>query len=181
MRRVCDIAAARGDGTGAAKDKREAYEIAFVLFHAIPKGDWYIGGHADNTCAATGSRLVVEVSLPEATTNQTAKRQTHQRINDLLGKALGWPPECGGLNVWVIITKVSEGHWGAQGVTFTLERMAQHTGVEPDPTRIGYVKSYFKVKAKAFESACYPPDTAGLFRKLGHYDNISNSEQLDPP
>jgi phenylpyruvate tautomerase PptA (4-oxalocrotonate tautomerase family) len=158
-------------------DVREGREIAFVLFQSVPEGDWYVGGRADDTYAAPGGRFVIDVTLPEASTNQTAKTQVHQDINSLFSEALGWPSEKDGLNAWVLINEVPEGHWGAQGVTYTLGRMAKQTGVQQDPGRIDYIKSYFTAKGKAYQVAGYPTDVSGLFRKLDYYNAVPRREE----
>lgn len=153
-------------------DKREGREIAFVVFQGVPTGDWYVGGRSDDTYAAPGGRFVIEVTVPEAATSQVAKTQIHQDVNRLFREALDWRSETDGLNAWVIVHEVPEGHWGAQGLTFTLGRTAKYTGVQQEPARIEYIKSYFTAKGKAYQAAGYPADVSGLYRKLDYYGAV---------
>jgi phenylpyruvate tautomerase PptA (4-oxalocrotonate tautomerase family) len=154
--------------------------LAYVVFVDVPGDQWFVGGRSDTTYQIGNERILVDVTVPEASTSQSHKTRIHRAINAALAEVLGWLPDTPQMNAWVIVHEVAEGHWGANGSTFGLAQIAVFAGaatdtdtdtgtgtganVPADLERNTFVKSYFKAKASAYQSAGYPVDVSGLYR-----------------
>lgn len=149
-----------------AQDSPGARTLAYVIFQEISHSDWYVGGEQDNSFQVGLERLIVEVMVPEASTTQAFKGDIHRGIQEALAKALNWKlHDLSGINAWVIIKEVPEGHWGANGETFGLGKIMEFAQAAPDIERGTFVKAYFKAKAALYATAGFPIGASGLFVK----------------
>jgi phenylpyruvate tautomerase PptA (4-oxalocrotonate tautomerase family) len=140
--------------------------LAYVVFVDVAKDQWFVGGRSDSTFQVGDERILVEVTVPEASTSQHYKSRIHAEINAALADVLAWLPERAQMNAWVIVNEVAEGHWGANGATYGLAQIVAYAGagMPVDIERGNFVKTYFKAKAGAYQAAGYPVDVSGLYR-----------------
>ncbi len=145
-------------------DTRGGRELSYVMFREVPADDWYVGGSSGPEFVAAGGKFIVNLTVPEAATSQTFKEDIHAKVNAVFAEVLGWKDPQDGFSAWVMIREMPEGSWGARGQTYTLERIARHAAVPPDPARRQFVKAYFEAKGVMYGRAGFPAHTSGLYK-----------------
>ncbi|MDI1245894.1 MAG: tautomerase family protein [Rhodoferax sp.] len=139
-------------------------ELSYVLFREVPAEDWYVGGSSGPQYVAPGGKFIINLTIPEASTTQSFKEDIHTKVNAALAEVLGWNSPQDGMSAWVMVREMPEGSWGANGQTYTLERIAKHAAVPADPLRRQFVQGYFTAKGTLYGKAGFPADTSGLYK-----------------
>jgi phenylpyruvate tautomerase PptA (4-oxalocrotonate tautomerase family) len=138
--------------------------FAWVLFHALPQGDWWAGGEIGNGYVGPPGRFLVHVNIPEGYMNAEHKREVHAWVTEAIlsvkEKASG---DEVGHSIQVIIDEVPEGNWAAAGQTISLASIADSVGLSKTGNRFAWSKTYFAAKARARAAAGYPADAGGLW------------------
>jgi phenylpyruvate tautomerase PptA (4-oxalocrotonate tautomerase family) len=150
-RRLTDVLI---DMEGGA-NTRAGRAFAWILFTEIPEGDWWVGGHADNTFVSPPGAFLVNVVVPEGYMNAAHKSDVTQVMSGSSQAGVA-------ASVLVVIDEVTEGNWGAGGKTISLDSIADSVGLPKSGERFRWVRSYFEAKARQFASAGYPVDVGGL-------------------
>ena len=146
-------------------DTKEARTLAYVVFSPLSGQNFFVGGRNDSAHHVGEQRMIVDVTVPEASTTQTLKSEIHRQVNAAIAQVLGWTKNEAGINAWVIVHEIPEGHWGTNGETFGLARIVAYAKAPPEPVRMKFVQAYFKAKAKLLAFADFPDDTSGLMRR----------------
>jgi phenylpyruvate tautomerase PptA (4-oxalocrotonate tautomerase family) len=138
-------------------------DFATVLFSEVARGDWYVGGLADDTHVHAPGKFLVRVTIPEGYMSQTHKSEVHSMVNDAFLTVLGGRGSAAaGGSILVTIEEVTEGDWGCAGRTISLASIADSVGLSKAGPRFRWVLDYFAAKSRLFKSAGYPEDTGGL-------------------
>ena len=158
-RRLTDVLI---DMEGGA-NTRAGRAFAWILFTEIPEGDWWVGGHADNTFVSPPGAFLVNVVVPEGYMNAAHKSEVHAAVTSVITQVMSGSSQAGvAASVLVVIDEVTEGNWGAGGKTISLDSIADSVGLPKSGERFRWVRSYFEAKARQFASAGYPVDVGGL-------------------
>lgn len=158
-RRLTDILIAMEGGADTAGGRA----FAWVIFTPVRRGDWWIGGHVDDTFVAPPGRFLVHVTIPEGYMDARHKAEVHAAVNTAIMEEMG---ESGdpdpGSSILVVIDEVPEGNWGAAGRTISIASIADTVGLPKDGERFGWVRTYFEAKARQYAAAGYPAGISGL-------------------
>jgi len=158
-RRLTDVLI---DMEGGA-NTRAGRAFAWILFTEIPEGDWWVGGHVDNTFVSPPGAFLVNVAVPEGYMNAAHKSDVHAAVTSAITQVMSGSSQAGvAASVLVVIDEVTEGNWGAGGRTISLDSIADSVGLPKSGERFRWVRSYFEAKARQFASAGYPVDVGGL-------------------
>jgi phenylpyruvate tautomerase PptA (4-oxalocrotonate tautomerase family) len=158
-RRLTDVLIAMEGGANTSAGRA----FAWVLFTEIPAGDWWVGGHADNTFISPPGAFLVNVTVPEGYMNVAHKSEVHAAVTGAITQAASASAQADvAASVLVVIDEVTEGNWGAGGRTISLDSIADSVGLPKSGERFRWVRSYFEAKARQFASAGYPTDAGGL-------------------
>jgi phenylpyruvate tautomerase PptA (4-oxalocrotonate tautomerase family) len=137
--------------------------FATVLFSEVPREDWFVGGHTDDTLVHPPGKFLVRVTIPEGYMSQAHKSEVHAMVNQAFLEVLGGGNSASaGGSILVTIEEVTEGDWGCAGRTISLASIADSVGLPVGGPRFRWVLEYFAAKARLFKSAGYPDDTGGL-------------------
>ena len=131
--------------------------IAWTIYKEIDPGDWAIGVKFDGTYEAPGGRFLFSITLPEASLSPDRRPLIIEATNTALMETLKLDPEDRlGKSAWVHIHEIPEGHWGAGGEVFGVEKIYHVWGVQDDGERMAYIKSYLEAKERARADAFFP-------------------------
>jgi phenylpyruvate tautomerase PptA (4-oxalocrotonate tautomerase family) len=147
---------------------RQGRAFAWVLFTEMADDDFWIGGRTDNEFAATREKFLVRVTIPEGYMNARHKREVHNWVTSAILNTTSPQGNAAPDGVMIVIDEVTEGNWGANGKTISLDAIAGAVGQPKDGERFKWVQSYYEAKARAYASAGYPTDTGGLLPSLSH-------------
>ncbi len=139
--------------------------FAWVLFHPVRAGDWWVGGRTDDRFIRAPGAFLVHVTIPEGYMNAVHKAEVHAWVNGAILGATGQEAGSGGGSALVVIDEVTEGNWGAAGHPISLASIAGTVGMSREGERFTWVRAYFAAKARQFAAAGYPADTGGLLRE----------------
>ena len=84
-----------------------------------------------------------EIIAPEAFMNTELKLKTIADVTNDLKEELGLPQGDDGSGIWVILTEVPRGHWGAAGRTLPLAELIDVMGGEVSEPRRAEMKAHF--------------------------------------
>ena len=106
-------------------DTPEGRSVAYVVFHETdPKTEWYVAGKPDLS-PPKGGRFIFDVVFPIGAASQSVKTELHRQINDIVARVLGvdgtFPNRA---SDWVLINEITDGNWGASGVTIGIPEIA---------------------------------------------------------
>ncbi|HEY0234376.1 MAG TPA: tautomerase family protein [Afipia sp.] len=135
--------------------------FASVLFSELPKGDWWVGGVADDSFVSAPGRFLVNVTIPEGYMNADHKSEVHAWVNEAI-LAATHADKATGSSILVVINEVTEGNWGNAGHPISLESIADSVGMSKTGERFAWVRSYYAAKARMFAAFNYPGDLGGL-------------------
>ncbi len=139
--------------------------FAWVMFQEVPQGDWWIGGHLDDTFVSPPGRFLVRVAIPEGYMNATHKAEVQRWVTEAISAVVPASDAVAGdapHSIMVILEEVTEGNWAAGGVPISLTHIADVVGLPKDGDRYRWVLDYFGAKARAYAAAGYPDDTGTL-------------------
>jgi len=138
-------------------DNTAGRAIAWTMYREVDPGDWAIGGRFDGTYEAPGGRFLFSITVPEASLSPARRPQIIAATNSALLETLGLEPDDEvGRSAWVQIHEIPEGHWGAGGEVFGVEKIYHAWGVEDDGERMTYLKSYLAAKERSLADAGFP-------------------------
>ena len=141
--------------------------FAWVLFHEMPAGDWWVGGAADDGFVSPPGRFLVHVTIPEGYMNAAHKDEVHAWVNESILAATRAPEaEDAGASILVVIDEVTEGNWSAGGRPISLERIADSVGLSKASERFAWSHAYFEAKVRMLDAAGYPADLGGVLPSL---------------
>lgn len=136
--------------------------IAWVMFNAYERADWYVGGSTGDEYVSAAGKFLVVVTVPEGSMNAERKSMVHRAVNDVFLELTATAGEPGaGRSIWVQVAEIPEGHWGTSGKTAGVLGIARIAGVPSDSPLLDYVRGYLDAKARSLDLADYPPDIAG--------------------
>lgn len=131
--------------------------IAWTLYEEIDPKDWAIGGKFDGTYEAPGGRFLFSVTVPEASLSPERRPLIIEAVNTALMETLDLQPDdMAGKSAWVHIHEIPEGHWGAGGEVFGVEKIFHLWGVKDDGQRMKYIRSYLDAKERAKADHFFP-------------------------
>lgn len=141
---------------GASTDSPKARAIAWVMFHPIDDGAWFIGGETDDIYVSPPGRFLVRVYVPEGSLSRDGKAQVHKAVDDVFLEAFGleptqdrWP------SLFVHIHEWGEGNLGLFGRSHGLGEVGAYAGAGSAAVR-ARARTYLKARAAWRAGAGFP-------------------------
>jgi phenylpyruvate tautomerase PptA (4-oxalocrotonate tautomerase family) len=139
------------------EDNPAGRALAYILFHEMdPRSEWFVGGKPDLD-APKGGRFLLEIWYVEGAATQAEKSVVHSKMNEILANTIGvdgtFPNR---LTDWIIINEVTEGAWGASGVTVGIR--AANEALGGSEQRAEYFERFLSAKQRANEAHEYPTE-----------------------
>jgi phenylpyruvate tautomerase PptA (4-oxalocrotonate tautomerase family) len=136
--------------------------IAWVRFKEMPNDDWYIGGTNDGSYTSPTGKFLIELNVPEGSTDQVRKTAAHKAITAAFLRVTGVKDEEGAArSVWIQIFEWPEGCLATNNKTSSLLGIARLAGVPKDHPLLDYPRAYFDAKDRMYDAHQFPPTTAG--------------------
>jgi phenylpyruvate tautomerase PptA (4-oxalocrotonate tautomerase family) len=93
--------------------------ITWAYVHELPAGTVFAGGQPQ-----ADARFRVDITVPEGALSERRKQELVSEATRVVSAAAGLGEE-DGLRVWVLITEVPEGNWGAAGNVVRFEQLRE--------------------------------------------------------
>jgi phenylpyruvate tautomerase PptA (4-oxalocrotonate tautomerase family) len=140
------------------RDTPDGREATHLLFHEIDAtSEWFVGGKPDLN-SPNGGRFILEVWYLEGACTQAEKSLVHSGMNEILSRVVGvdgaFPNRL--KSWWVIINEVTEGAWGASGVTVGIE--AANSALGGSESRSEYFNRHLAAKQKMIDTLGFPTE-----------------------
>jgi phenylpyruvate tautomerase PptA (4-oxalocrotonate tautomerase family) len=120
-----------------------AHALDWMWFHTLPRDAWAVGGEFDDTYVRGRTMCFAEIIAPEAFMNTELRLKAIADVTNDLKEELGLPQGDDGSGIWVILTEVPRGHWGAAGRTLPLAELIDVMGSEVSEPRRAEMKAHF--------------------------------------
>lgn len=139
-------------------DSQTGREATHLLFQEIDAGsEWFVGGKPDLN-SPRGGRFILEIWYLEGAATQSEKSIVHSKMNEVLTEVVGvdgsFPNRL--KDWWIIINEVTEGSWGASGVTVGIE--AANGALGGSENRSEYFNRHLAAKQKVVETFGFPTE-----------------------
>lgn len=115
----------------------------WIWFQVIPAGDWAIGGRFDEAYRRGRTMCLASIIAPEGFMNSELKQRAIVEVTADIRAALALSPADDGTGIWVHVTEIPEGQWGAAGMPTPLFSLIAGMGGKVSDQRLDEMKAYF--------------------------------------
>lgn len=120
-----------------------AYTRDWIWFHHLPAEEWAIGGRFDETYRRGRAMCLARIVAPEGLMNSALKLRAIAAVTADIRAVLETDPADDGTGIWVHLTEIPDGQWGAAGQPDPLFSLIQAMGGSVSETRLREMKAHF--------------------------------------
>lgn len=117
--------------------------VDWMWFHTLPKNAWAVGGEFSERYVRGRTMCFARIIAPEALMNFELKTRAIAEVTENIREALATDPQDDGTGIWVILTEIPRGHWGAGGRTLPLPEILNILGGEVSDERRSEMNAHF--------------------------------------
>jgi len=120
----------------------------WIWFHVIPAGDWAIGGRFDETYRRGRTMCLARIIAPEGFMNTELKLRAIAEVTADIRAVLEISSADDGTGIWVHLTEIPEGQWGAAGKPTPLFSLIEGMGGTVSDKRLEEMNAHFAGSSK---------------------------------
>ncbi|WP_337024525.1 MULTISPECIES: tautomerase family protein [unclassified Pantoea] len=115
----------------------------WIWFHVLSADDWAIGGRFDETYRRGRMMCLARIIAPEGFMNTELKLRAIAEVTADIRKELKTDPSDDGTGIWVHLTEIPEGQWGAAGLPTPLFSLIDGMGGTVSDQRRNEMEEHF--------------------------------------